>query len=512
MNGENSNECSDLVDRLMNDQRIKDYLEKISESEGRRGLRRKAEQAAEYLKNDHSDKSFELLVTTLERLLPSLRAEKLTVFFSYKAKDKAIAVQISDKLVLWSAGKLKMEHMAAIGVDDVGQKWRERIEKTIPKCDWFLLLLPTLGDERDWVLFEAGYFFRGQGLAGRLVCLHHPDNEVVDALGAHQSVPAEPDKVEAFLEGLLKKPNWIPGMPALNPDLHNLDVKASEIVQLIKPPISPSIKYCCGPHMEVAFDNASAVNGWEQLASGRVISSNDECKSLFGVDVPPTLFGAWLSEAPGFEQNNEMITELSHAVQAIGKGRKTPTIRGTFCVADGRRVQPSICAIRRRRMDQRVEAIDILFHDAALPSVTSTMTPELAALSITLDFSVRFRYQLLEPFASRKLERKDVLAFNQARNSLFMEAMREGRSLVEDPLAVREKVVNLFKGEEKIAIQKMYERSDQLWKKDAEGEMDRAIANLDVDALEGFIQELLGMNQRFLRATSRRFSELLVAS
>ena len=77
-----------------------------------------------------------------------------------------------------------------MAVLQVGRDWRAQIEATIPQCDWFLLLLPTPG-ERDWVLYEAGYFSRGQGLAGRLVCLHHPDNEVSNALGARQSVSAE---------------------------------------------------------------------------------------------------------------------------------------------------------------------------------------------------------------------------------------------------------------------------------------------------------------------------------
>ena len=119
------------------------------------------------------------------------------------------------------------------------------------------------------MLYEAGYFSRGQGLAGRLVCLHHPDNKVSDALTVLQSVPAEVGPVRAFLEALFRRSNWIPGMPALNPDLNQLDDKAAEIVELIKPPTGPGVKFCCGPHMEVAFEDASAVRGWEQLQRGQ---------------------------------------------------------------------------------------------------------------------------------------------------------------------------------------------------------------------------------------------------
>lgn len=401
--------------------------------------------------------------------------------------------------------------MADLGVEQVGRNWREKIEQTIPQCDWFLLLLPTPGDERDWVLFEAGYFFRGQGLAGRLVCLHHPDNEVADALGEHQSVPAQVEPVRAFLEALFRRPNWIPGMPALNPDLNHLDDKAKEIVDLIKPPTSPGVRFCCGPHMEVAFEDASAVRGWEQLANGRVIDSNEDCKRLFGLQVPRPLFGNWVREVPGGEQDREWIMQLACAVQAVGEGRQVPPIHASFYVAGGRRVQPRICAVRRRKTDQRVESVDILFNDAEPPPVTTSMEPELAALSITLDFAVRFRYQLLEQFADRKLESKDVLAFHRAATALSQQVLRDRRFL-EDPLKIREKTLRLFVGEDKAVIQKMYDRSDQLWRQDCEGEMDRAIANLNAEALDGLVKELLDMNKRFLTVTSKRFADIIAGS
>ena len=312
-NTESSNapQDTDLVGSLMRDKRVADYIESNSNGSARRALTRQAEQAAEWLLKEHRYESDEMLVTTLRGLLPSLLAGKVNVFFSYKAKDREMARTIGRKLERWSAGKLKINHMADLGVDQVGRDWRAKIEATIPQCDWFLLLLPTPGGERDWVLYEAGYFSRGQGLAGRLVCLHHPDNKVSDALGALQSVPAEVGPVRDFLEALFRHPNWIPGMPALNPDLNELDDKAAEIVALIKPPTGLGVKFCCGPHMEVAFEDASAVRGWEQLKSGRVADGNDDCMRLFGLQVPMPLFGDWVGEMPEGEQDREWITQLA---------------------------------------------------------------------------------------------------------------------------------------------------------------------------------------------------------
>jgi TIR domain len=500
---------TDRVDRVMSDKRVADYISKKSPGE-RRTLQYRAQEAAKWLVREYPQESDETLMTTLERLLPRLLVEKVDVFFSYKAKDKAIAIQIAERLHRWSDGKLMIRHMADLGVEEVGHNWREKIEKTIPQCDWFLLLLPTPGDERDWVLFEAGYFFRGQGLTGRLVCLHHPDNEVADALGAHQSVPAERDKVQAFLQGLFHKPNWIPGLPPLNSDLTELDAKAREIVDLIKPPTSPSIRFCCGPHMEVAFDDASAVKGWEQLARGRVIDSNEGCRNLFGLQIPGASFGDWIRELPEGEQEGEWIAQLACAVQAVGRGRRVPPIHASFCVASGQRAQPRICAVRRRKSDQRVESVDILFTDAEPLPVATCMKPDLGALSIMLEFAVRLRYQVLGQFAYRKLERQDVLAFQRATTALLQQVMHDRRFL-QDPSEIREKTLRLFDGEDKAVVQKMYDRSDQLWRPDAQGEMDRAIANLDAEALTGLVKELLDMNQQFLTVTSKRFAELVAA-
>ena len=498
-------QVTDRAARVMSDKRIADFIAKNA------AVERSAREAAEWLVEEHPSESDKTLVTTLDRVLPALLVEKLRVFFSYKAKDKQIAMKIAEKLQVWSAGKLKMEHMADLGVEEVGRDWREKIEKTIPQCDWFLLLLPTPGDERDWVLFEAGYFSRGQGLAGRLVCLHHPDNEVADALGAQQSVPAETGRVQDFLEGLFHRPNWIPWMPPLNEYLDQLDVKAREIVDLIKPPVSPGVRSCCGPHMEVAFEDASVVKGWEQLALGRVIESNEDCKRLFGLQVPRPSFGDWVNKVEGAGKDEGWVVELARAVQAAGEGRQVPAIRATFGLGDRRRVRPTVCAVRRRKSDQRVEAVDILFSETELPPETSLMRPELAALAITLQFAVRFRYQILEPYVGRKLVGKDVVAFNRAMNELARETARDPRFAM-DPSLIRNMTVALFVGEDKAVVQKMYERADHMWRRDGEGEMDRAIVNSDGEALASLIQELVDINRRFLTVTSKRFAELIAHS
>ena len=504
-----------------------------------------AKRAANWLVNGHPHREVdEMLVSTLSGWLPrlktwSLASGKVSVFFSYKAEDAPIAEKIGRRLERWSGSKLLIRHM---GLVHVGCDWRAQIEAMIPQCDWFLLLLPTPGDERDWldeadhpgslsmkkrpskderdwVLYEAGYFSGGEGLAGRMVCLHHPDNEVTSALKARQSVPADVVPVRAFLKELFCDENWLPGLPALNQGLSDqLDGMAAEIVNEIKPP-AQTTRFCCGPHMEVRFKDASAVRGWEQLKSGSVIEDNPACRDLFNLDpnALKPLFSDWVGELLEGEQDTEWITQLASAVQAAVAGKSVPRIDASFRAPSGQLVQPRISAVRRSNTDRSVKSIHILFNDAELPPPTNSMKPDLAALAIALEYAVRYRYQLLEPFAGRKLGLKDAVDFQSRRQALQDSALNDRR--LENRSTIRERILRMFDGGDKAVIQGMFERRDQLWPQDQDGqgkgEMSCAINNAingDTEALEGLIKELVDMLQSFLTVTSKRFAELLAGS
>ena len=132
-NTESSNARQDRVDILM--RCVADDINS-NDPPVRRSLEHHAVQAAEWLVNEHSRESDETLVTTLCGLLPRLKnllaGGEVNVFFSYKDKDGPIARTIAKKLESWSAGKLKVKHMADLSVEEVGRKWRKEIESNNP--------------------------------------------------------------------------------------------------------------------------------------------------------------------------------------------------------------------------------------------------------------------------------------------------------------------------------------------------------------------------------------------
>ena len=494
---------SDKMDAVLQEEAIQAFLETHE------NIAPAAINAVKLILEKNLEAPMHEVVRTLRRVIETLARRKVKVFFSYKAKDEEVAEKIANKLSSWSAEKLDIQGMQRFAEEQAGQEWRKKILTTIQECDCFLLLLPSpgeQGDERDWVLLEAGYYLRGQDLAGRLVCLHHPENEVANALDDRQSVPANNKAVRRFLTGLFHEPNWIPGWDPLNKGLEDLDARAKEIVDLIHPPV---LRTCCGPHMEVKFDNPSAVKGWAQLAAGRVVDSNDECRQLFGLKLPKAELGEWFKRAQGAGKDEGWVIELVNAIQAVGDGVQIPTIRSAIKLGEHSYARPAICAIKRRKKDQFVETINLLFNETELPPETSTMNLDLAALAITLQFAVPFRYRVLKNYAGRKLSRDDVLAFNRSINELTREMSLDPR--FHDRKAIQAKVIGLFTGEDKAVVENMYKRAGQMWSdnKDSMGEIDTAVAQLDAEVLAKLIDELLKMNQDFLIVTSKRFAELI---
>jgi hypothetical protein len=70
----------------------------------------------------------------------------------------------------------------------------------------------------------------------------------------------------------------------------------------------------------------------------------------------------------------------------------------------------------------------------------------------------------------------------------------------------------LFDGEDKAAVEKMYERWDELYRPDITGKLDQALVDIDSESLADIVKELIGMNQQFLTVTSKRFAELIAGT
>ncbi|MGH7242144.1 MAG: hypothetical protein ACREJD_01855 [Phycisphaerales bacterium] len=95
------------------------------------------------------------------------------------------------------------------------QHWPARAGEVLRSSQWLLLVFGERSLDRDWWLWEAGYFAAIHPSASRrMICLHHPDLNVPRTLLAWRTVPATIAHADSLLREILdSQPN--PGTGSL---------------------------------------------------------------------------------------------------------------------------------------------------------------------------------------------------------------------------------------------------------------------------------------------------------
>jgi hypothetical protein len=157
------------------------------------------------------------LNTRVEAARKAFRAitDKLSVFISYKRTQHAqAATKLKDTLDAF--GNEKVDVFLDTQSLAYGEDWYHKIGERLKEANCFILLVPDVTDEREWPIFETGYF-AGQMLPGeRLVCLHHPNVAVPKQIQMYHATTATKKDVQKLLQDILVLPNFIPGLEAIN--------------------------------------------------------------------------------------------------------------------------------------------------------------------------------------------------------------------------------------------------------------------------------------------------------
>ncbi|MBX3389310.1 MAG: hypothetical protein KF691_07620 [Phycisphaeraceae bacterium] len=98
-------------------------------------------------------------------------------------------------------GTVIVSHSAGFQLD---QHWHARAGEMLRSAHWLLLVFGERSLDRDWWLWEAGYFAAiNQNSMKRMVCLHHPDLNVPRTLHSWRTVPATTAQADSLLRELL---------------------------------------------------------------------------------------------------------------------------------------------------------------------------------------------------------------------------------------------------------------------------------------------------------------------
>ena len=173
-----------------------------------------------------------------------------TVFISHKQDDHALAVEVKKAMEgLASPGLI---NCFVSGIDiTAGMDWRREIRSVLAKSHLLVLLFTAPSKNWDWCLYETGLYTRfDKAEVESVVCLFSPGQAAPSPLADVQGVPAEPDKVRAFLDLFCRKTwkisdDWRRG--ALVPDIapKRLEAAARAIAEAFCRSGSASTYYAC---------------------------------------------------------------------------------------------------------------------------------------------------------------------------------------------------------------------------------------------------------------------------
>jgi TIR domain-containing protein len=180
----------------------------------------------------------------------ALSEDVFTVFISHKHDDHALAVEV--KNAIEGLGSSGLIDCFVSGIDiTAGMDWRREIRSVLARSHLLILLFTAPSKNWDWCLYETGLYTRFDMTGvGSVVCLFDAGQASPSPLADLQGVPAEIEKVCAFLDLLCRKPwkicdDWRRGAlaPQIAPD--DLKIAAGKIVKAFRRSGSASTYYPC---------------------------------------------------------------------------------------------------------------------------------------------------------------------------------------------------------------------------------------------------------------------------
>jgi hypothetical protein len=238
----------------------------------------------------------------------------------------------------------------------------------------------------------------------------------------------------------------------------------------------------------------------EALNRAVIRYANKDALDLFDFLDQPDTWGDLVEVIDKFSNDNRWQNELFHVVRKIGSGRRFEPIQAVFNTASDRIYKPVVCAIDRLGRNGKIVSFQIGFIETVGAINTAGIPTELSALSTMLRFAFRFRWEILEKFASVDLNDNDIIALDNTLQRIQYDAESRG---VNDEASL----ISLFPTESD-EISQMYQIWYKLRNPEGTGELDIAIRERDAKRIKAILSELKPMNRRFLNMTAERFGSL----
>jgi hypothetical protein len=215
------------------------------------------------------------------------------VFISHKQDDHALAVEVKKALEGLAGPKLIDCFVSGIDIT-AGMDWRREIRSRLARSHLLVLLFTAPSRNWDWCLYETGLYCRFEKAekneVSSVVCLFNPAQASPSPLADLQGVPAETDKLLAFLNLLCHQTwrisdDWRQGALAPDIDPKQVDDAARAIERAFRLSGSTSTHFPCHRVVLSLSESDKIENGIPE--SARVLEgpndTSDYTLSLFNL-------------------------------------------------------------------------------------------------------------------------------------------------------------------------------------------------------------------------------------
>jgi len=429
----------------------------------------------------------------------ALRTGKIRVFVSYRFDvDTELARVVADAFRELSAGKVEVTLAADFVRNISGQDYKEVIEREIGRAHWFVLLLSDPKRHSDWCMYETGMFRASMTSkrVNRLICIHHPDTGLPGPIEEFQAVPAVAGRVAAFLEGLFREEQPMPGWDALNRDVADTDLVefAERVVGRIRGPSRP-VNFNYSVVIEV--ERPSTIGQAEVLDVCRIDTDN-KTADLFGKVEPPATWGELVANVRQGGRHDQWLVELLAVIRKACQKNTFRPISGTFESNHGGRIMRPVLESMEQVSGGDTYLVRLIFVEDLYSTPVQAVSAEVLAFLTALRVNSRLRWELIERFAQVQWNEDQTDACAQVLSRIE----REGQSFSQWDLdALGANYAEPVRAEIRAIVNRWRElrRTGPSAAHTGPGELDLAFRAYDFAAVKSLLSECADLINRFLQ-------------
>lgn len=410
-----------------------------------------------------------------------------------------------------SGARLNITFSAEFGEDIVGREYKNRIIDAIKDAHWFMLLAPESQADSGWCLFESG-MFRGNMFApktvNKLICIHREGSDMSPPpIDEYEAVKGNEESIRQFLINLLCKDNPVPGMPALNPQADKLmDWAVEQIVAALRRPTQLKRRYYQN-FVRVTVPDTRKLDSVEDLDDLQV-SYDGQSAHMFGKisgrGMGPHCWGELIENVREKDPECRWLQEVLAVMRKAADNNAFRPIQATLEEAHGGKVyRPVLHAMNYDENRQHPQKIfQINFIEEVGSSISAEIGRPIQALTTVLRMAYRFRWELIERFVGKPLNEESISELQDTMHRIEMESLSRG-FMDEDTVCAN------FSSQHEVArIRALYKRWYEMRSDKGDGDLDKAFAAGDGEAVQCLLAELAKINVDFLRIATKRLQEL----